>query len=341
MENELDEASKKNANFNEKFDRLLEATLANDVKNCVVHSFVEIENENLREEVEKISKECKDVQENLLCLSKLANASVTLDSLRCSTELVGSTSTERLTVYYTKFSKLLKLSREYQIKRIVILENDFQRCQAQSIAFKLELQHQKEKNVCKNSWMLKVEKLYNENVYLAFQVKSLTKANEHLKLEYQKLFDSIKKTQTQTQREINELSENVNQKTYAYGDFKMELDIENMTLNEYLMYQGRHRDLEKSCTSRNRIACSKVAHVKYRNLVYPDSDEEDEEYYRLPPLPSCFQTPQPCAKFNSISHNVKNEIDIDSMTLAEYDLYMAMQCSMKSDVHDTTHGFTP
>ncbi|GJV22289.1 hypothetical protein Tco_1371309 [Tanacetum coccineum] len=28
------------------------------------------------------------------------------------------------------------------------------------------------------------------------------------------------------------------------------------------------------------------------------------------------------------------------MTLDEYDLYMAMQCSKKSDVQDTTHGFT-
>ncbi|GKA80929.1 hypothetical protein Tco_0787621 [Tanacetum coccineum] len=38
-----------------------------------------------------------------------------------------------------------------------------------------------------------------------------------------------------------------------------------------------------SCTSRNRIACSKVSRVKYRNLVYHDSDEEDEdeeEYYK-------------------------------------------------------------
>nr|GEW66287.1 hypothetical protein [Tanacetum cinerariifolium]GEW67611.1 hypothetical protein [Tanacetum cinerariifolium] len=35
---------------------------------------------------------------------------------------------------------------------------------------------------------------------------------------YQKLFDSIKRTQTQTQGEINELIENVNQKTYAYAD---------------------------------------------------------------------------------------------------------------------------
>nr|GEW90572.1 hypothetical protein [Tanacetum cinerariifolium] len=31
----------------------------------------------------------------------------------------------------------------------------------------------------------------------------------------------------------------------------------------------------------------------------------------------------------------------DSMTLAEYDLYMAMQCLMKSDMQDTTCGFTP
>ncbi|GJR90358.1 hypothetical protein Tco_0214369 [Tanacetum coccineum] len=116
----------------------------------------------------------------------------------------------------------------------------------------------------------------------------------------------------------------------------MEPYIENMTLNEYLMYQGRHRDLERSCTSRNRIACSRVAPVKYRNLVYPDSDEEDEEYCRLPPLPLCFQTRQPCIKFNSISHNVKNEVDIDSMTLDEYDLYMAMQCLIKSEIQDSS-----
>nr|GEY06221.1 hypothetical protein [Tanacetum cinerariifolium] len=87
-----------------------------------------------------------------------------------------------------------------------------------------------------------------------------------------------------------------------------------MTLNEYLMYQGMHRDLERSCSSRNRIAYSKVAPVKNRILVYPDSDKEDEEYCRIPPLLPCFQTPQPCTKFNSISHYVKNEVDIDSIT---------------------------
>ncbi|GJS65787.1 retrovirus-related pol polyprotein from transposon TNT 1-94 [Tanacetum coccineum] len=63
-----------------------------------------------------------------------------------------------------------------------------------------------------------MEKLENENVSLKFQVQSLIKERENVKLEYQKLFDSIKKTRTQTQREINELIESVNQKTYAYGD---------------------------------------------------------------------------------------------------------------------------
>ncbi|GJS36621.1 hypothetical protein Tco_0535003 [Tanacetum coccineum] len=65
-----------------------------------------------------------------------------------------------------------------------------------------------------------MEKLENENVSLEFQVQSLLKERENIKMEYQKLFDSIKKTRTQTQREINELIESVNQKTYAYGDVR-------------------------------------------------------------------------------------------------------------------------
>ncbi|GKB27240.1 hypothetical protein Tco_0866641 [Tanacetum coccineum] len=96
----------------------------------------------------------------------------------------------------------------------------------------------------------------------------------------------------------------------------MEPDISNMTLNEYLMYQGRHRDLERSCTS-----SKSVAPVRNRILVYPDSDEEDEEYCSLPPLLPCFQTPQPCATFNSVHHNSHSEVDIDNMTLEKYARY--------------------
>ncbi|GKD37929.1 hypothetical protein Tco_1258136 [Tanacetum coccineum] len=68
--------------------------------------------------------------------------------------------------------------------------------------------------------MSKVERSDDENMSLTFQVESLTKENEHLKLEYQKLLDSIKKTRTQTQKEINALIENVNQNKYAYVDVR-------------------------------------------------------------------------------------------------------------------------
>ncbi|GKC30732.1 hypothetical protein Tco_1038026, partial [Tanacetum coccineum] len=113
-------------------------------------------------------------------------------------------------------------------KRINILENDVQRCQKQSLDFELQLQHEKErrkcesslKSVCETSWISNMEKLESENVSLEFQVQSLIKEQENVKTEYQKLFDSIKTTRTQTQREINELIENVNQKTYAYADVR-------------------------------------------------------------------------------------------------------------------------
>ncbi|GJX96150.1 retrovirus-related pol polyprotein from transposon TNT 1-94 [Tanacetum coccineum] len=62
-------------------------------------------------------------------------------------------------------------------KRINILENNVQRCQKQSLDFELQLQHEKErqkcesslKNVCKTSWISKMEKLKSENVSLEFQ----------------------------------------------------------------------------------------------------------------------------------------------------------------------------
>ncbi|GKA25536.1 retrovirus-related pol polyprotein from transposon TNT 1-94 [Tanacetum coccineum] len=102
-------------------------------------------------------------------------------------------------------------------KRINILENDVQRCQKQSLDFELQLQHEKERRKCETSRISKMEKLESENVSLEFKVQSLIKERENVKIEYQKLFDSIKKTRTQTQGEINKLIENVNQK-YAYAD---------------------------------------------------------------------------------------------------------------------------
>ncbi|GJW04752.1 hypothetical protein Tco_1563608 [Tanacetum coccineum] len=115
----------------------------------------------------------------------------------------------------------------------------------------------------------------------------------------------------------------------------MEPDISNMTLNEYLVYQGSHKGLERSCTS-----SKSVAPMRNRILVYPDSDEEDEEYCSLPPLLLCFQTPQPCATLNPVHHNNHTEVDIESMTLKEYARYELAMLTIKNKIQVPTQGFT-
>ncbi|GJV58246.1 hypothetical protein Tco_1459251 [Tanacetum coccineum] len=76
--------------------------------------------------------------------------------------------------------------------KIKILEKDVQRCQKQNVDFELKLQHAKEKhkwestlknkntNLLDYSWILKMEKLENENVSLDFQVQSLMKERENI-----------------------------------------------------------------------------------------------------------------------------------------------------------------
>nr|GEW89878.1 hypothetical protein [Tanacetum cinerariifolium] len=96
---------------------------------------------------------------------------------------------------------------------------------------------------------------------------------------------------------------------------------------------GRHKDLERSFTSRKSVAL-----VRNRILVYPDSDEEYEEYCCLLPLLPCFQTPQPCAILNFVHHN--NEVDIDNMTIEEYARYELAMSTMKNEIQVPTQSFT-
>ncbi|GJS46836.1 retrovirus-related pol polyprotein from transposon TNT 1-94 [Tanacetum coccineum] len=138
--------------------------------------------------------------------------------------------------------------------KIKILEKDVQRCQKQSVDFELKLQHEKEKhkwestlnnkntNPLDYSWISKMEKLENENVSLEFQVQSLIKERDNVKLEYQKLFNSIKKTRSQSQKEMDELIEHVSEKTYAYGAIRAENQNLLSTISEL---QTRLETVEK------------------------------------------------------------------------------------------------
>ncbi|GKA00417.1 integrase, catalytic region, zinc finger, CCHC-type containing protein [Tanacetum coccineum] len=97
-------------------------------------------------------------------------------------------------------------------------------------SFKIQEEKQKWDSTLKNkninpldySWISRMEKLENENVSLEFKVQSLIKERDNVKIEYQKLFDSIKKTRSQTQKEMDELIVHVSEKTYAYGAIRAE-----------------------------------------------------------------------------------------------------------------------
>ncbi|GJX47778.1 putative reverse transcriptase domain-containing protein [Tanacetum coccineum] len=165
-------------------DQLLEASLKQDVELCVLINH-ECVDKILNVELEKVKKKSFEIQEGLEA-------------------------------------------------RIKILEKDVQRCEKQSVDFQLKLQHEKEKqkwdSTSKNkttipldySWISKLEKLKDENVSLDFIVQSLIKERDNAKMEYKKIFDSIKKTRSQTQKEMDELIVHVSEKTYAYGAIRAE-----------------------------------------------------------------------------------------------------------------------
>ncbi|GJR35632.1 hypothetical protein Tco_1211316 [Tanacetum coccineum] len=108
-----------------------------------------------------------------------------------------------------------------------------------------------------------MEKLENENVSLEFQVQTLVKERKNVKLEYQKHFDSIKKTRTQTRREMDELIENVNQKTCAYGDVRAKKQDLLITISGL---KAKLKNIEKGDYSRPN-------HGGYQNTIeLPDGN---------------------------------------------------------------------
>ncbi|GJX37166.1 integrase, catalytic region, zinc finger, CCHC-type containing protein [Tanacetum coccineum] len=134
-------------------------------------------------------------------------------------------------------------------------QNDFLKDQLLEVSLKHEvdtrcevnhdwLQHEKEKhkwdssfknkntNPLDYSWISKLEKLEDENVSLDFTVQSLIKEHDNVKIEYQKLFNSIKKTRSQTQTEMDELIAHVSEKTYAYGAIRAENQNLLFTMSE-------------------------------------------------------------------------------------------------------------
>ncbi|GKB34194.1 hypothetical protein Tco_0879136 [Tanacetum coccineum] len=268
-------------------DQLLEASLTEDIKNLVITSCVEIKNKDLHDEIERISKESKDV----------SNESKTTD-----------------TVCNDAFEVTQELS-----KRIVELEKDLSKSEAKSIAFEIALQHksrennslktvQKEnenfmaslqlenahlkqtyKDLFESVQRSKVEtnqcdgvevkvdfdEIETKNIELEYRVASLIKENEHLKLTYKNLFDSIKKSrvQTKTSNATQNEAENLKSQLFEFAETKFnnilekieffkkkQLDIselnkgsgENICDNAKCEFQTKFVELEKVLTQQTK-----------------------------------------------------------------------------------------
>ncbi|GJS29078.1 hypothetical protein Tco_0489698 [Tanacetum coccineum] len=275
-ESELNELEKQNELLK---DQLLEASLAEDIKNLVITSCVEIRNKDLHDEIERISKESKDV----------SNESKTVD-----------------TVCNDAFEVTQELS-----KRIVELEKDLSKFEAKSIAFEIALQHksrennslktvQKEnenfmaslqlenahlkqtyKDLFESVQRSKVEtnqcdevkvkdnfdEIETKNIELEYRVASLIKENEHLKLTYKNLFDSIKKSrvQTKTSNVTQNEAENLKSQLFEFAETKFSNILEKIEFfkkspgekqhlfeNKTSVFQIKIDELEKVLTQQTK-----------------------------------------------------------------------------------------
>ncbi|GKC36871.1 hypothetical protein Tco_1049255 [Tanacetum coccineum] len=263
----------------QKIYRLLEASLAEDIKNLVITSCVEIRNKDLHDEIDRISKESKDV----------SNESKTAD-----------------TVCNDAFEVTQGLS-----KRIVELEKDLSKFEAKSIAFEIALQHksrennslktvQKEnenfmaslqlenahlkqtyKDLFESVQRSKVEtnqcdevkvkdnfdEIETKNIELEYRVASLIKENEHLKLTYKNLFDSIKKSrvQTKTSNVTQNEAENLKSQLFEFAETKFSNILEKIEFfkkspgekqhlfeNKTSVFQIKIDELEKVLTQQTK-----------------------------------------------------------------------------------------
>ncbi|GJU68456.1 hypothetical protein Tco_1254715 [Tanacetum coccineum] len=101
----------------------------------------------------------------------------------------------------------------------------------------------------------------------------------------------------------------------------MEPDTENMTISEYLEYKvAKERRLwddvrsRRSPTKYNEADVDSFHQNKSKTFSYPYS-------HNITPSHPCFLPVQPYPKNYFVSTNKSNDVDIEYMTIAEYNLY--------------------
>ncbi|GKC78077.1 hypothetical protein Tco_1128851, partial [Tanacetum coccineum] len=109
-------------------------------------------------------------------------------------------------------------------------------------------------------------------------------------------------------------------------------NIENMTINEYLKYEAeKERRLWRNVRSKSSPTSYKGAdfNSSHRDksvtldFLHYYEDVLIDKYYAIPPLLLCFRPSQPHNECGYENPNENDDMDIESMTIAEYNLYVA------------------
>ncbi|GJT82144.1 hypothetical protein Tco_1056486 [Tanacetum coccineum] len=282
LENDLDESFKQNKLLK---DQLLEVSLVEDVKNLVITSCMEIRNKNLHDETERISKEnTKRIVELEKDLSKFEAKSIAFE-IAHQHKSRENNYLKTLQKENENFMASLQIENAHLKQTYKDLFDSVQRS-------RVETNHCDEVKVKVN-----FDEIETKNIELEYQVASLIKENEHLKLTYQSLFDSIKKSrvQTKTSNVTQNEAENLKSQLFEFAETKFnnifekieffkkkQLDISelnkesgekhNLFENETSVFQIKIDELEKSLAK--QIKENSDLLIKIDNLENVFADEE-------------------------------------------------------------------
>ncbi|GJU39043.1 integrase, catalytic region, zinc finger, CCHC-type containing protein [Tanacetum coccineum] len=260
-------------------DQLLEASLKHDIELCVLLNH-ECFYKSLHDKLEQVKKKSLEIQEGLKA-------------------------------------------------RIKILKKDVQRCEKQSVDFELKLQREKEKrkwDSSKNknskpldfSWISRIQKLEDENVSLDFKVQSLIKERDNAKMEYKKLFDSMKNTRSQTQKETDELITHAFEKTYAYGVICAKNQNLLDTISE-LKDRMKNGENGMNATSSVKRPKSRDSHVKTSVLDVSKNEAKKEAVYVR-------KNKQTDNTFAKVVSNKENVIDVAVANASKAKTLLCVSC---------------
>ncbi|GJR20210.1 hypothetical protein Tco_0968737 [Tanacetum coccineum] len=250
-------------------DQLLEASLTEDIKNLVITSCMEIRNKDLHDEIERISKESNDVSFEVTQglskrivelekdLSKSEAKSIAFE-IALQHKSRENNSLKTVQKENENFMASLQLENAHLKQTYKDLFESVQRSKVET--------HQCDEAKVKDGF----DEIETRNIELEYRVASLIKENEHLKLNYKNLFDSIKKSRVQTKNSnvTQDEAENLKSQLFEFAKTKFKNIPEKIKFFKKKQLDISELNMESGKKSVQAGYFDRVQHLGGRNVKY-------------------------------------------------------------------------